>query len=449
MNFTKAFKNLGVTALAALCLCSSVRADEAEDYARWYFSPGLGFYLTEGDQPLADGFQLDLRLGYNVAELLSAEVGILWAPTLDEQFVTGDGAHLFKDADGKPYYDNSRSKSRSRGKDSDFGDTFMIEPYVDLLFHYTYWGRFDPFLSAGLGLNIYGKDVVDGGTTEFVYRLGAGFFYHFSDEFALRADWRLIMATDNTEFNSAVDVGLAWFWGAEKEAEIIAAGGPVDSDGDGLIDTLEATLGTDPYNPDTDGDGLLDGEEYYTYHTDPLNRDSDFDGLLDGEEVKKYKTDPLDPDTDKGGVRDGHEVLVDRTNPLNGNDDLLRVELHLLFDYDKDVIHSSDYEKLDQVAKVLLDHPEATAEIEGHADQLQRSKRNYNLKLSDRRATAVKNYFIAKGVAAENLKSIGYGFDRPLNKPDLVKGNPEHRRVEVYIRGVSDKGISDTLKKIR
>ena len=35
----------------------------------------------------------------------------------------------------------------------------------------------------------------------------------------------------------------------------------VDTDGDGLLDTEELELGTDPTNPDTDGDGLTDGEE--------------------------------------------------------------------------------------------------------------------------------------------------------------------------------------------
>ena len=48
-----------------------------------------------------------------------------------------------------------------------------------------------------------------------------------------------------------------------------------DSDGDGLSDDEEATLGTDPNNPDSDGDGLSDGEEVNTYGTDPLVADAD------------------------------------------------------------------------------------------------------------------------------------------------------------------------------
>jgi hypothetical protein len=103
-----------------------------------------------------------------------------------------------------------------------------------------------------------------------------------------------------------------------------------DTDGDGLTDDEEATLGTDPDNPDTDGDGLTDGDEVDTHGTDPLDRDTDNDRLSDGREVKGFtirmpgkrfeicgrpdprrifvKTDPLDADTDNDRIRDGREV---------------------------------------------------------------------------------------------------------------------------------------------
>jgi len=60
----------------------------------------------------------------------------------------------------------------------------------------------------------------------------------------------------------------------------------VDSDNDGLIDTEEIRLGTNPNNPDTDTDRLFDGEEANVYHTDPLNKDTDGDGFEDGSEVQ-------------------------------------------------------------------------------------------------------------------------------------------------------------------
>ncbi len=140
-------------------------------------------------------------------------------------------------------------------------------------------------------------------------------------------------------------------------------------------------------------------------------------------------------------------MLNDDTNPLDGNDDLARFELNLLFKYDKAVIDESDYAELDIVAKVLAKNPLSTAVIEGHADRKYVSKRDYNLKLSERRAIAVKNYLVGKGIEASRLKAVGYGFDRPQYKPDLKNGTPGNRRVEVYIRGVDDKQVSDAIKK--
>lgn len=59
-----------------------------------------------------------------------------------------------------------------------------------------------------------------------------------------------------------------------------------DTDGDGLPDSEESILGTDPSNPNSDDDGLSDGDEVNTYGTDPLDSDSDNDGLSDGKEVE-------------------------------------------------------------------------------------------------------------------------------------------------------------------
>jgi hypothetical protein len=83
---------------------------------------------------------------------------------------------------------------------------------------------------------------------------------------------------------------------------------PGDTDGDGLPDGQEGTIGTDPNDPDTDDDGLTDGQEVNTTGTDPLDPDTDNDGLTDGAEVNVHATDPLDGDTDGDRVTDGREV---------------------------------------------------------------------------------------------------------------------------------------------
>jgi len=99
-----------------------------------------------------------------------------------------------------------------------------------------------------------------------------------------------------------------------------AISGQEDTDGDGLTNSEEAQIGTDPLNPDTDGDGLGDGEEVKTYATNPLAPDTDGDGLGDGDEVHNRRTDPLNPDTDADQLMDGDEITRN-TDPLNPDTD--------------------------------------------------------------------------------------------------------------------------------
>ena len=68
-----------------------------------------------------------------------------------------------------------------------------------------------------------------------------------------------------------------------------------DADQDGLSDSREAQLGTDPQNSDSDGDGLLDGDEV-DRGLDPTNADTDGDGYRDGDELFEA-TDPADPNS--------------------------------------------------------------------------------------------------------------------------------------------------------
>ena len=94
-----------------------------------------------------------------------------------------------------------------------------------------------------------------------------------------------------------------------------------DRDSDGLSDTYEITIGTDPFVSDSDGDGLSDGAEVHIYGTFPLRRDSDDDGLTDGDEVNIHLTDPLNTDTDGDGLNDRAEVYDWYTDPLNNDTD--------------------------------------------------------------------------------------------------------------------------------
>ena len=110
-----------------------------------------------------------------------------------------------------------------------------------------------------------------------------------------------------------------------------------DYDGDGLKNSMELTIGTDPTNWDTDGDGIEDGEEL-KIGTDPTNRDTDKDELSDGLEVNKYHTNATNPDTDEGGIPDGLEIAL-------GGDPLYKFDDLTLSDIDGDGVRDED-EKL-------------------------------------------------------------------------------------------------------
>lgn len=94
-----------------------------------------------------------------------------------------------------------------------------------------------------------------------------------------------------------------------------------DSDGDGLLNSYELLIGTDPNDPDTDNDGLSDGQEVQIHGTDPLNPDTDGDGLSDSMEVNTTNTDPLVADSDGDGLSDGAEVNTYNTNPNDTDSD--------------------------------------------------------------------------------------------------------------------------------
>ncbi|MFT5190404.1 MAG: hypothetical protein ACI9DF_003159 [Verrucomicrobiales bacterium] len=97
---------------------------------------------------------------------------------------------------------------------------------------------------------------------------------------------------------------------------------PIDSDGDGLIDSRESELGTDPLNTDTDGDGLDDLIEVDVHMTNPLEVDSDADGFEDAVELANGNdpNDFSDGDNDRDGLTNGREAELG-TDPTKRDTD--------------------------------------------------------------------------------------------------------------------------------
>ena len=99
------------------------------------------------------------------------------------------------------------------------------------------------------------------------------------------------------------------------------------------------------------------------------------------------------------------------------------------FDFDKSFIRQADVSNLDQDVATLKEWGDVKVEVAGHTDSI--GTDNYNMGLSLRRANAVRDYLINKGIAAENLTAKGYGESQPVADNRTAEGRFKNRRVEL------------------
>ena len=108
------------------------------------------------------------------------------------------------------------------------------------------------------------------------------------------------------------------------------------------------------------------------------------------------------------------------------------------FDTNLTTIKPESFPLLEEVARVLKEHPELTRlRIEGHTDE--RGSDTYNQRLSDGRAESVRAWLVEHGVQADRLRSIGYGESKPLDEGHNEAAWEKNRRVEMWIEERSDK----------
>jgi len=87
--------------------------------------------------------------------------------------------------------------------------------------------------------------------------------------------------------------------------------------------------------------------------------------------------------------------------------------------------------ELDKVVRLLFVNPTVRLEVAGHTDDV--GGEQDNLDLSQRRAAAVRDYLIAKGVAADRLEARDYGETKPIAPNDSEEGRAQNRRTEVKV----------------
>jgi outer membrane protein OmpA-like peptidoglycan-associated protein len=216
---------------------------------------------------------------------------------------------------------------------------------------------------------------------------------------------------------------------------------------------------------DTDGDGISDHLDKCVDQPEDLDKFADDDGCPDEDNDGDGVVDAKDRCPDEAGVienggcpdkdRDG-DTVVDRLDncpdeagaPENAGckqkqlvaitETGLTILDAVYFKTGKAIIEKRSFKLLDNVAAVILAHPEVgLIKVEGHTDDVGKDEKN--MTLSQERAESVRNYLIGKGVPAERLSAQGFGETQPLVPNTNRKNRATNRRVVFTI----DKAAQD------
>lgn len=280
-------------------------------------------------------------------------------------------------------------------------------------------------------------------------------------------------------YNDAIQVGLSLgFPGKPKEeAEVITTmAPPLDSDMDGtpdINDNCPMVAGSPKYNgcptPDTDGDGINDEVDKCPalfgtakYNGCPV---PDTDGDSFNDEVDqcptqagtlKYNGCPT-PDTDGDGINDDTDLCPSQRGTAQYNgcpvpdsdgdgmlDDVDKCpkypgdasnygcpDMTIYFENGEPTLTADDKARLDKALEVIKDNPGTNLLIEGHASTV--GSEATNLRLSQKRADNIMEYFKSQGVAASRMTAKGFGESMPIKGDTAKDGDTLSRRVVIKV----------------
>jgi len=254
-------------------------------------------------------------------------------------------------------------------------DTWAMGAAVDVLYHISSGKRVDPYLSLGYGVLRYGEEIGENNYYDTTPRAGAGLFYHLSDSVAVRADYCYYLNGDwrKSNSNSKLGIGLAWTFGANKPMVL-----PQSVARPGVDASVVPPI----------------GGETTTLVVESVVSDS-----------------------------------------KNKSDDREKYVLHIEFADGSSKLMAQYYEHLDVIGTILKNTPDVTVRIEGHCEQLASSSERQAISLTQKRAEAIRDYLSGDkwNIAKKRMEAVGCGFSMPIEKPDLINGNPANRRIEIYI----------------
>jgi len=229
-----------------------------------------------------------------------------------------------------------------------------------------------------------------------------------------------------------------------------------DTDGDGIVDGSDAcpdVFGLAALNgcPDTDGDGIADKDDACpdVFGLAALNGcpDGDGDGVADKDDKCPTVAGPKENggcpwlDTDGDGVLDKDDKCIDVRGTVANqgcpevSEEVMKTLNNygkiILFDSGKSTFKKGTYTVLQSITAILKEYPYSRFQIEGHCDS--DGSNEMNQTLSENRAAAVKNYLIENGIAADRLRSTGFGETKPIATNKTAKGKALNRRVEISL----------------
>lgn len=104
---------------------------------------------------------------------------------------------------------------------------------------------------------------------------------------------------------------------------------------------------------------------------------------------------------------------------------------NIFFDVDKYELKEKSVTELEKVVRFMQENPQIKVEIGGHTDNT--GNASYNVQLSEKRAAAVYQYIISKGIEPKRLISKGYGSSKPIISNDTKEGRQQNRRIDFTI----------------
>ncbi len=129
----------------------------------------------------------------------------------------------------------------------------------------------------------------------------------------------------------------------------------------------------------------------------------------------------------------GSNLAVGAASPGSAEEFQTAIGDRVFFPMDQVTLTAEAEDTLRKQASWLQQYADVQIQVEGHADE--RGTREYNLSLSARRATAVRNFLITEGVSAKRLSSIAYGKERPATLCDAEECWSQNRRGVTVITG--------------